>query len=423
MGTVETIKTFARTTAFERIFAIDSVDCCFQFTDETTNEVKVVNAHRKVLGANSPVFATMFNGTWCDKTNAVIIKDTSYEAFDAFVKYFYQDSIDLMEENIVDMLTLADRYDIPVLAEHCESYILTQLSIDNALEYFPIAVRLGRAKLKVACEKLFTDKPKDILESESFTECDSATLASFLRLVPKSCHIENVFDACILWAEANCKENGKDPACMNNLRAELGECFELIRFKEMQFKALADRFKNFKMLFNTDEQVAILDYLLENTKTLFYLQPSNGAMLKWVGSHPKSKYDNVPRIIRFQLNKPALLDSFTFGRASINGKAVAFSASITVKQDRVIAKQTAEFTVDNLSFTFPKKLFIDAGKVYSIEYERNSFVVDGHVFVRLELEGMEFIPIQKKNNKIAEEVFCGITEIRFVDVDKQEIIE
>lgn len=219
MANSKAIKTDWHTNVFQRLFDADSADCRFQFIDEASSKTEEIPVHRKVLGALSPVFAAMFNGSWDENANAIVIKDASFELFEEFIKYFYQDTIELTVENVSSLLVLADKYDVKDLVGHCETFMVEQLSIDNALNFFAIAERFGRSNLKTECERLFVDKPEGILQSDSFPDCDAATLATFLRMVPKSCDIEIVFDACIEWAEVKCEENEKDETNMENLRS------------------------------------------------------------------------------------------------------------------------------------------------------------------------------------------------------------
>lgn len=413
MATNESVETNARSKVFENIFGADSFDCRFEFIDEATNEVKAIGAHRKVLSSISPVFATMFNGSWVEINNAVVVKDASFESFDAFVKYFYQDRIDLNVDNVVDLLTLADRYDVQELVAHCESYMLKPLSTDNVLKYFAVAVRFSRSGLMEKCERLFIDKPDSILRSSSFTGCDAATLTAFLRMVSQSADIKDVFDACIVWAETKCEENGKDKTSMDNLRSALGECFQLIRFKEMPFEAIAERYKRYKLLFTKNESDDILEYLLANTKTRCYFQSPNQEILKCVGTWLSYGVE-LSNSICFKLSERLLLVGISFAGACVDNEYVPFSGVIRVreKQKQLIVEHTAYLSVDNFSFTFPQKILIDAGKIYQISCDLPTYTYT--IFRRQKVGDVEFIPIQEKNDEIAEEVVWTGTEIRFI---------
>lgn len=419
---METIKTNSHTRVFQRMFGADSVDCHFTFVDEPTDEVKLIPAHRKVLAAISPVFAVMFGGGWSENANAIVIKDASFGSFHAFMQYFYVDTFRLTADNVADLLTLADRYDVQDLITHCEAFLLKHLSADNVFEYLAIAARFERTLLKTECERLYKSQPERILLSESFPVCDPATLATFLRLLPKSCDAAKVFDAFIGWAERRCQETGKDETNMKNLRAELGQCFAFIQFKEMSFKAIAQRYKTYKMLFTMDERDEIIEHLLENTGNRYHLL----AKMKCVGVR-EFRGGAVPNDIRFKVDKPVILHGVTFASTFLqhDGAEVGFFAEITVKaqDDEVLFSRMVELAVKNMTFIFPLRLVLDARKVYTISLIRDlsSYKVYGYTFRQKKLGAVEFIPVRKENEGNGKEGrWCG-TEIRFIDVGEDSV--
>lgn len=86
-----------------------------------------------------------------------------------------------------------------------------------------------------------------------------------LQVETMSCKEHIIFDACIKWANGKCRRRMLDASQPKRLRTELGECFGLIRFKEMDPLEFASRFELFKGIFTKDESDDIfLHYLRSN---------------------------------------------------------------------------------------------------------------------------------------------------------------
>lgn len=127
------------------IFGSDSTDCCFQFRDETSNEIEEIHAHRKLLVGFSSVFATMFNSTWGESSSGRIqIADASAKAFKTFLGYFHTGEIELDSSNIKEIFYLAHKYDITELVSSCATFSSDNLSADNAVQYYYTGIRYDR---------------------------------------------------------------------------------------------------------------------------------------------------------------------------------------------------------------------------------------------------------------------------------------
>lgn len=414
METIRVIKTNSLERIVQHVFNADNTDCYIYFYADKIINVRTIAVHRKLLSVVCPALASLF-----EETAHVVIKDASYEAFDAFIKYFYQDAFNVTAENVVDILTLAIRYDVPDLIAHCESYIVDiSLSAENVFKYFAIAVQLKRPDLKQACGFIFSTKFADILESESFLACDIEALKSFLGcgLMSVRSNAAKVFDRCIQWAERRCEENGKDATCMKNLRTELGNCFKSYWFQFMSFEAIAERYKTYKFMFTKAELNEVFTNLLNGTTELNHLLPK----INCIGVR-----DNRPpasNTIAFKVNKRMLLDGITLSeifplkRDSL--ERISFSASITIRtEQRNLATKKANFDVDNLSVTFTQKIFIEPGVVYKVSVRRNpkNHTVSFYKFKEQQFGDVKFIPIQNENEEITEASWIG-KEIRLLDI-------
>lgn len=425
MAANEEIETKSHTNVFEHVFGVDSVDCRFQFVDAAANEIKEYAAHQKVLGAISPVFATMFNETWNKNPKAITIEDASFEAFDAFMDFFYKEKVELSADTVAGMLYLADKYNVVPLFDHCEAFMIRNISGDNALESFSAAVQFERDGLKNKCEQLFGIEYDEILKAKSFNQCDRATLAAFLRALPRFVQAETVFDACIKWSQENCRQKELDVTSMKNLRAEMGECFELIHFDRMDYDDFITRYKSYKLLFTRDEFEDISIKIHSGMRDLYRLEPVDRRKVKFSGAMEYKKVNSVPTEILFNLSKPVKLYGITASRTCSSGVDIDFTAVVNVfrKKERIFT-ELVQFDKDKRHFIFSKKIIIAPEMVHRVRIVRilptltvNGYAVNGYTHKRQNTGDVLFIPREVDGSECVQGAHCSIESIEFLDFD------
>jgi len=135
--------------------------------------------HKALLAARSPVFFKMFTVDMQEKSGKMQeILDIGKEAFEEFLRFIYTGEVVNLEENVEDLLVLADRYEVSDLQKVCESNLLTNLNVSNAKEVFQIAHRYSCdvelkkasfdmlqtlfARLNISMPDEFIDKPAKV---------------------------------------------------------------------------------------------------------------------------------------------------------------------------------------------------------------------------------------------------------------------
>lgn len=134
----------------------------------------------------------------------------------------------------------------------CEKFLQSQLQPHKVCSNLHLAQFYSLKHLHKDCLVTAKEKTRDIFDSPSFVNCRQSALKFILQLTELSCDESVVFDACIKWAKANCNKQNID-ATANNLRDQLGDCFSLIRFKEMSMGEFIIRFTSNKGLFTSTE--------------------------------------------------------------------------------------------------------------------------------------------------------------------------
>lgn len=146
----------------------------FLYKDENLRDLKFrigseeLMAHRIVLSARSKVFHAMLQYDTQERREGVIkIEDCSVESFKAFLNYCYTGEMDINVKNkAIDLLILADKYDVQCLKMKCEEYLCGVIEKSNAISYL-IAAYLSNSNLLKATA-LVKIKPyvKEVLQSE-----------------------------------------------------------------------------------------------------------------------------------------------------------------------------------------------------------------------------------------------------------------
>lgn len=205
-----------------------SADVKFVFVSDESTET--IPAHKVIFASSSPVFYAMFFGS-LKEGNSIKIVDASPDAFKEFIKLFYLSDVELSLGNFVEVVRLADKYDI---SEHLKSYtdeLKKQLADENLILVYSLARSLGNEDLKKTCKEKIQCS-HDMFKSDKFHQIDQQTLKKIL-MMDLNCSETEIFEGCMAWAKASCKANGLDETNPQNIRKQLGECFHLIRFGAM----------------------------------------------------------------------------------------------------------------------------------------------------------------------------------------------
>lgn len=412
--------TNSHSTVFAYTYNKDNVDCLFHFIDEPTSEVKEFAAHRKVLAAHSPVFEVMFGSTWNDAVNPICIEDATYETFATFMEYFYETSITLTIENAAGILHLADKYDVKRLVDHCETFLIEQLTVRNVLINYWVAVRYERDQLQLECCCLMKRKYMEILEADSFLSCGKGTLAALLRPLRNASDVTKIFDACVKWAEVKCNEDGIDKPVMKDLRMALGECFGLIGFEGMSVKEFMVRYDKYKEMFTSDESNAIFIHLLKSLEERHFVKPLDKWKLTFTGVCEYREEAAV--VLCFRVSKPLILQRITVAKILRNGKLIDFLATVSVQRNqRELFKCIADFTVNNRQFVFRKKFIVDAFVTYKIVLGMMNCLIScqkGFTHKRQRIGDVDFVPVDNGGNKESlNGVHCLIESLEFINFD------
>ncbi len=137
-------------------------------------EGKGLQAHKIILAAKSDYFAVHINGRWANQ-GKVTLEDISFPTLSTVVDFIYADAFDWTSmrvtdedelevvadklDNLLDLLTAADRFLMPELTAHVESEIICPgrlfIRIDNVLDIRTRAAEVNAHNLEHTCTEFY----------------------------------------------------------------------------------------------------------------------------------------------------------------------------------------------------------------------------------------------------------------------------
>lgn len=216
-----------------------------------------IRAHRWVLAAASPKFKAQFYGPNAD-ANDIEIPHVSAAAFNDFLQFFYMKTVHMSMETIEAVLNLAQQSLVDEFVSNCISYLVNAMTSKNVCWIYLFAIMYDLDLLCRECEREISRNTTQIFQSAEFPWCNRDVLLRILQIDTLNCTETEVFNACMLWARASCKQKNLDDENFENLREALGEVIHQIRFSSMDSKEFAALLKSADGFFTPDEIVEIL---------------------------------------------------------------------------------------------------------------------------------------------------------------------
>lgn len=372
----------------------ESADVHFQF--KMNNKSRKVLAHKLILAASSPVFYTMFFGPINEKgtIETIEISDMSASVFREFLQFFYLDEVYLTIENIEGVTVLAEKYEMHDCLKICAEFLGDHVTIDKLCLAYQLAINIGNEQLMRKFEKSISIFPMKVFSSKGFLSCKQIVLKHILQLDFLLCDEIDLFNACLHWAEMACKQLKIDEKHPQNLKAQLGDCFYLIRFGAIKAEAFATFIANkcYTDLFTKDEIVDIFyTTSIKNFKsskfngkprslTTHYWKPDPALECnrKEVHSESVKHCVNNEETVRFSTNVPVLLGEFYCPTLRHLGDyTVDLDFMYTIielrKTDektnaKILRKGNVKLGVSDARVCLPRPLLIDNENIYEIRF-------------------------------------------------------
>ena len=150
------------------------------------------SVHRAILIGRSPVFAAMFESNMTEvQTGRCVISDVSGPVLKALVKYLYCGySGEDFGEDAMNVLLMADYYQLTELVNYCEQLLIPKVSKDNVIEVLLLTDGVSVPALKKAALRFLrthTEHLSDLKKSGAIKklteEASTELLAEIITLL------------------------------------------------------------------------------------------------------------------------------------------------------------------------------------------------------------------------------------------------
>ncbi|KAG8000679.1 Kelch-like protein 41a [Nibea albiflora] len=204
------------------------IDCVLKVEDRS------IPCHRLILAACSPYFRELFfseDGKEVDKKE-VVLEDLDPAVMEAIVNYMYSAEIDINVNNVQDILTIANRFQIPSVFTVCVNYLQKQLSKKNCIAIYRLALMLNCARLAVAARDYIADRFETLAKDPDFLELAHPELFAIIGADALNVEKEEVvFETLMKWIRKDKEKRLKS----------LEEAFDCVRFRLLPEKYFKEK--------------------------------------------------------------------------------------------------------------------------------------------------------------------------------------
>ncbi|XP_049853875.1 speckle-type POZ protein-like [Schistocerca gregaria] len=139
-------------------------------------------AHSSVLVAQSSVFDVLLRRG----KELILIPDMPVDVVQQLLTFLYTDEVPQLQSVAPQLLVLADRFELHVLKEMCEQYLVEDLRVENTVPYCVLALRYSCPHLRKAAIEYFARHALPVLGSQGWVQelrKDPRPLMEISRLV------------------------------------------------------------------------------------------------------------------------------------------------------------------------------------------------------------------------------------------------
>lgn len=147
--------------------------------DEKYSDITIVigeheiRAHKYILAARSPVFESLLmdNSTLNNTGNSSVIeiKDIKPKIFRKLLQYIYTGKMDDIDSTMAkELLVAAIKYDLNELKATCEEILYNGINTENAIEILELADQYNIPKLELLANKFIAENADIVIRSSGF---------------------------------------------------------------------------------------------------------------------------------------------------------------------------------------------------------------------------------------------------------------
>lgn len=205
-----------------------------------------IKAHKYMLSSRSAVFHTMFEGSLPEKGD-ITIPDVDEDTFRDILKYFYSDVITITNNNVKEMLYVADKYMLAAVKRECETVLKQTAKSEHATKALQTAYQYHLSELQTESLDYIEMNTKSCLLSEHALSLSKACLELILKSDYLDCTETDICQFILKWGKHQCDLAKLEPSG-GNMREALGNILYLIRFPNVGMEFFSKEVTDDEML-------------------------------------------------------------------------------------------------------------------------------------------------------------------------------
>uniref|UniRef100_A0A914P1T2 BTB domain-containing protein n=1 Tax=Panagrolaimus davidi TaxID=227884 RepID=A0A914P1T2_9BILA len=219
---------------------------------------KTILANKLLLTSSSEYMNALLSDRWTKKDEPVKIDDYSYDNFYEFLRFLYLGSCNLTNENVFQLIDMAECYDVKRFKNYCENFLSRmKYDIERIEEMFEFADTYSLKKMKNAIKNFIGWNLDKVTGAERFLS-SKKSFVDFLSSVNTFSKEEKLFKAVYKWTEHQVMKQ-KDADDKN---------FDLLEAVKDELR------KTFPQIFSMDKSKMSKDFLMHfMTKKRIFFSP------------------------------------------------------------------------------------------------------------------------------------------------------
>ena len=164
-------------------------------------EGREIHAHKTVIAACSPYFASMFTSNLKESyQNVIELKNITFHSLKTLVSYCYTSCLEVSTENIFDLLTAADMLQFSVIKDSTSAFISSKVTPSNCIEISVFADVHNCKGLKEFSQTFARENFRSVSRTEAFKEANLSQVCQLMSSGSLGITTEkDVFEAMMLW--------------------------------------------------------------------------------------------------------------------------------------------------------------------------------------------------------------------------------
>ncbi|ESO09403.1 hypothetical protein HELRODRAFT_168385 [Helobdella robusta] len=164
--------------------------------------------HKLVLASSCDFFSSMFQFNFNEnKSNTIDLSHSKASIIRAVIKFVYTGSVKLTEDNVQDLLIVADQYGLSDLFKICTKFLEKNIYASNVIGMHMLAEQLNCINLKNHSFKYMKNNFSDVVKSDEFLSMPLNLFINYISAPDLSiCTEIEVFEAGLAWICHDLKE-------------------------------------------------------------------------------------------------------------------------------------------------------------------------------------------------------------------------